>query len=162
GLERSGLCRRAVPRDDVDAALPHRFDHPCADQPRPEESHMHGWDATSSLGRLRPVGLLSFFKSEKEAPRGGTLLRAVRAQLPAADDDFVKTVAAVAGLLGQVAYVDRPYLPEEEAKIRDELSRVDGLSGEGLDAICRTLRENIAHIAEVEAREYAAVLRELS
>jgi uncharacterized tellurite resistance protein B-like protein len=108
------------------------------------------------------VGILSFFKSEREAPRGGTLLRAVRAQLPNGDDDFVKTVAAVAGLLGQVAYVDRPYLPEEEAKIRAELSRVEGLSSEGLDAICRTLRDNIAHIAEIEAREYATVLRELA
>jgi uncharacterized tellurite resistance protein B-like protein len=109
------------------------------------------------------MGLLSFWKrDEREHDRGLTLLKTVREQMPGAPDEDVKIVAAVAGLLGQVAYADRPYLPEEEERIRRELGNVVGLKEGGADAICQTLRTSIAVVSEIEAHEYAKFLRELA
>lgn len=109
------------------------------------------------------MGLLSFFRSgDEKASRGLTLLRVVREQMPDAADDDVKVIAAVVGLLGQVAYADRPYLPAEEQRIRRELDNVVGLSPSGADAICKTLRTSIQTVAEIEARDYATILRELA
>jgi uncharacterized tellurite resistance protein B-like protein len=109
------------------------------------------------------MGLLSFWKSDdRDRDRGLGLLKAVRAEMPEASDDDVKLVAAITGLLGQVAYADRPYLPAEEERIRRELGRVVGLRAGGPDAICRTLRSSIATVADVEAHEYAKLLRELA
>jgi uncharacterized tellurite resistance protein B-like protein len=111
------------------------------------------------------MGLLSFFKSEKDRSddqRGLTLLKAVRAEMPTAADEDVKIIAAIAGLLGQVAYADRPYLPAEEDRIRNELGKVQGLGEKGAEAVCRTLRSSIATVAEIEAHEYAKFLRDLA
>lgn len=109
--------------------------------------------------------LLDLWNSYTAGPstRGLSLLRAVQTHMPAdADEADVKIVAAVAGLLGQVAYVDRPYLPAEETRIREELGNVRGLTPAGADAICRTLRESIATVAEVEAHDYAKFLCDLA
>jgi uncharacterized tellurite resistance protein B-like protein len=113
---------------------------------------------------LERMGFFGFFKSEDERDRkrGLSLLRVVREQMPLADDVDVKLVAAITGLLGQVAYADRPYLPAEEDRIRSELSKVSGLKDGGPDAICLTLRTSIATVAEIEAHEYAKLLRELA
>jgi uncharacterized tellurite resistance protein B-like protein len=110
------------------------------------------------------MGLLSFWKSDNEASRdrGLSLLRVVRAQMPEAADADVKIIASIAGLLGRVAYADRPYLPSEENRIRRELGSVTGLTTAGADAICQTLRTSIATVAEIEAHEYAKFLRELA
>ena len=110
------------------------------------------------------MGFFELFKSEDERDRkrGLSLLRVVREQVPLADDVDVQLVAAITGLLGQVAYADRPYLPAEEQRIKGELSKVSGLKEGGADAICRTLRTSIATVAEIEAHEYAKILRELA
>ena len=100
--------------------------------------------------------------TKKNTDQGTKLMRAVRAELPGAEETFVRVVASVTGLLGQVAYVDRPYVPAEEQRIRQELGRVEGLTSSGVDAICKTLRDNIHLIAEVEARDYATTLRDLA
>ena len=70
--------------------------------------------------------------------------------------------AAIAGLLGQIAYADHHYAPEEERRIRDELGRVHGLTAAGVDAICDVLREHVVEIASVEAPWHARALRELA
>lgn len=108
------------------------------------------------------MGLLTFWKTDASNKRGLTLLGVVRAEMPEAPEEDVKIVAAVAGLLGQVAFADRPYLPQEEELIRRELGRVHGLGEHGVDAICRTLRKSIEKVAEIEAHEYAKLLRELA
>jgi uncharacterized tellurite resistance protein B-like protein len=100
--------------------------------------------------------------SKKKTDEGTKLMRAVRAELAGADDTLVRVVASVTGLLGQVAYIDRHYVPAEEERIRQELARVEGLSPAGVEAICKTLRDNIHLIAEVEARDYATTLRDLA
>lgn len=102
----------------------------------------------------------TFIGSEK---RGLGLLRTVQANMPEGTDEAdVKIIAAIVGLLGQVAYADRPYLPAEERRIRHELGSVRGLSAAGADAICQTLRQSIMSVAEVEAHEYAKFLCELA
>ena len=93
------------------------------------------------------------------APPGGTLLeQTVREQMAGSDAEGVAIVAAIAGLLGTVAYADRAYAPVEEARIREQLGCVQGLTAAGIDAICAVLRENIVGIATVEAPVYAREL----
>ncbi|HKQ71122.1 MAG TPA: TerB family tellurite resistance protein, partial [Polyangiaceae bacterium] len=79
-----------------------------------------------------------------------------------AGDDTVRIVAAVAGLMGTVAYADRKYTASEEERIRAELRRVESLSQEGIDAICGALRDHIVEIATVEAPIYARELLQLA
>lgn len=96
-------------------------------------------------------------------PEGGTVLgRTVRAQMAGSDDEAARIVAAIAGLLGSVAYADRDYAAVEESRIREQLGRVQGLTGAGVDAICAVLREHIVEISTVEAPVYARELLALA
>jgi uncharacterized tellurite resistance protein B-like protein len=67
----------------------------------------------------------------------------------------------MAGLLGIVAYADRHYSEAEEARVRQELGRVHGMSDAGIEAICHTLRAHIVEISAVQMPRYARALREL-
>src|SRR5262252_3696356 len=96
------------------------------------------------------------------APQGTSLTEVVRAHLTGADDEAARIVAAIVGLLGTVAYADRNYAPAEEARIRDELARVQGLTGAGIDAICAALRTHIVEISTIEAPVYARELLALA
>jgi uncharacterized tellurite resistance protein B-like protein len=99
-----------------------------------------------------------------EAPPASrtALEAAVRAHLGGADEETMRIVCAVAGLLGSVAYADRDYSAVEETRIRAELGRIHGLSPPGVDAICAVLREHIVVVATVEAPVYSRELRELA
>jgi uncharacterized tellurite resistance protein B-like protein len=92
---------------------------------------------------------------------GTRLAEVVKLALPGADDETQRLVVAVAGLLATVAYADRDYVPAEEARIVQELSRIQGLGDRGVEAIRNVLREHILTIATVEAPIYARELREL-
>jgi uncharacterized tellurite resistance protein B-like protein len=101
--------------------------------------------------------------SKKPGGRADTpLVAAVRAELAGADDDTVRIVAAIAGLLGQIAYADHRFDEAEEARIRLELGRIHGLAPGGVDAICRVLRAHIAEVAAVESPWHARALRDLA
>jgi uncharacterized tellurite resistance protein B-like protein len=78
------------------------------------------------------------------------------------DGETARIVAAIAGLLGTIAYADREYAPVEEQRIREQLARVQGLTGAGVDAICGVLRECIVEISTVEAPVYARELLDLA
>jgi len=109
------------------------------------------------------MGLFDLWRSTARPDEQLSLLRVVRTHLPAdAPDADVKIIAAVAGLLGQVAYADRPYLAAEEARIRAALGGIPALGASGVEAICTTLRESIATVADVEAHAYAKYLAELA
>jgi len=82
-------------------------------------------------------------------------------ELPDADAETVLVVTSIAGLLGTVAYADRDYSPTEEARVRAELLRVQGMTVSGVDAICKTLREHIVEISSVETPRFARALLEL-
>jgi uncharacterized tellurite resistance protein B-like protein len=102
-------------------------------------------------------------KIAQASPPGGTVLeRAVRAEMTGGDVEGVRIVAAIAGLLGTVAYADRRYAPIEEQRIREQLGRVQGMTAAGVDAICAVLREHIVQISTVEAPVYARELLELA
>ena len=102
-------------------------------------------------------------KLASSSSEAGTLLqRVVRRELPEADEETHRIVAAIAGILGTVAYADRVYAPEEESRIRAELERVEALSPSGVAAICAVLREHIAEVSTVEAPVYARELLEVA
>ena len=67
----------------------------------------------------------------------------VRQHLPGADDEKIRIVVAIAGLMGTVAYADQEYTEVEELRIRAELGRIEGLGKAGVDAICAVLRKHI-------------------
>ena len=97
------------------------------------------------------------------AARGADrLARVVAESMPEADVDTMRVVTAVAGLLACVAYADQVLEPSEEARVRDELTRVHGLSKEGADAIAKILVEEIASITTTGDHRWVRDLRELA
>lgn len=107
--------------------------------------------------------LLSGEETGQVAPRGADRLAAIVAtRMPEADEDTVRIVTAVAGLLACVAYADRALEPREEARLREELSRLHGLSAEGADAITTVVREEIAAVTATGDQRWVRDLRELA
>src|SRR3954471_17550002 len=93
---------------------------------------------------------------EMAPPSGADALRAsVARHLPNIDAETVTVVTSMAGLLGAVAYADRDYSLAEEARVRQELGRVQGITQAGIDAICAVLREHIVEISTVQIPRYA-------
>jgi uncharacterized tellurite resistance protein B-like protein len=100
--------------------------------------------------------------SAAEAPQGAAGLHAViRQHLHEADDETVRVIAAIAGLVGAVAYADREYTTGEEGHLRSELARIHGMTGAGIEAVCSLLRLHIVEVATVQAPRYARELLEL-
>jgi uncharacterized tellurite resistance protein B-like protein len=96
-------------------------------------------------------------------PEGAEQLEfTVRAALPGADDETVQVVTAIAGLLGTVAYADREFSPVEQARVREELARIEGISPAGIDAVCAALTGHVREIATVQSPRYSRALRELA
>jgi uncharacterized tellurite resistance protein B-like protein len=95
-------------------------------------------------------------------PGAEELERSVRRELSEADDETALVVTAMAGLLGAVAFADRVYSPDEEARIRRELARVHGMTPGGIDAICSVLRQHIVEVSTVQAPRYCRALVELA
>jgi uncharacterized tellurite resistance protein B-like protein len=95
-------------------------------------------------------------------PQGAEKVHAtVRRELFEADDETVLVVTAMAGLLGTVAYADRNYSSAEEERLRGELGKVEGMTQDGVEAICSALRQHIVEVSTVQAPRYARVLVEL-
>ncbi len=90
-----------------------------------------------------------------------SLLEVVRAELPGADAETVRVVSAIAGLLAAVAYADRDFSDAEEARLRIELGRIDGMTDDGVRAISAALRKHVVEISTVQVPRYARVLVEL-
>lgn len=104
----------------------------------------------------------------KEKPRAVSpeardrLAEIVERYLADADEATRRIVTAVAGLLAKVAYADGDYSTQEEAAIREELSRVHGLSQAGVDAICGLLADQISHVALLGDHDWTRDLRDLA
>ena len=100
--------------------------------------------------------------SRVEAPKGAAeLYTVIRSHLPDADEETVRVVTAIAGLVGVVAYADRDFTPDEEAHLKRELGRIHGMSASGVEAVCSILRLHIVEVATVQVPRYARELREL-
>ncbi len=102
-------------------------------------------------------------RGQNEEPDEGTseILERVREHLPGADDETVRVVGALAGLLAAVAYADRDYSQNEEDLVRVALGRVQGMTQQGVDAVCDALRRHVVTAATVELPRYTRALREL-
>ncbi|HEY0463444.1 MAG TPA: hypothetical protein VGC79_04505, partial [Polyangiaceae bacterium] len=68
----------------------------------------------------------------EELSAAGALNASIARELPGADPETVTVVTAITGLLGTVAYADRDYSPAEEARVRAELLRVQGMTISGV------------------------------
>ena len=103
-------------------------------------------------------------RETEAAPQSGAdaLRASVGRHLPGVDAETITVVTSMAGLLGAVAYADRDYSLAEEARVRQELARVQGMTQPGIDAICSVLREHIVEISTVQIPRYARALVELS
>lgn len=101
--------------------------------------------------------------SDPAPPAGAAeLFAVVQKELPEADEETRMVVVAIVGLLGAVAYADRDFSELEERRIRDELSRVNGMTESGIRAICSVLRQHIVEVSTVQLPRYARILVDLA
>jgi uncharacterized tellurite resistance protein B-like protein len=105
---------------------------------------------------------LKALTASEDLSAGGVLRASIARELPGADPETITVVTSIAGLLGTVAYADRDYSSAEEARVRTELLRVQGMTQSGVDAICKTLREQIVAISAVETPRFTRALLELA
>jgi uncharacterized tellurite resistance protein B-like protein len=102
-----------------------------------------------------------FFKRPDKPPTPIERLRQlIRTHLVDADEDTHEIVFALAGLLACVAYADRQFDAAEQLRACEALTNVEGLSAEGVAAICAALREHVGEIASVNPQAYTRALRE--
>ena len=81
-------------------------------------------------------------------------------ELPELDEDSARIIVSVAGLLAGVAYADRVYGEAEQAFVRTALSRMDGVTEEGSEAISRVLELHGQAIAVQNPQAFTRELRE--
>src|SRR5690606_24151384 len=62
--------------------------------------------------------------------------------------------------LASVAYADRVVTADEEAFLKSELSRIQGVGDKGVEAIYRTLTEHILQISTLERQRHTRALAE--
>ncbi len=100
-------------------------------------------------------------KNESNAPRdaAGVLREAIRAEMDGADDETVRIVAAVAGLLAAVAYADKVFAPEEVQQVRDSIRRVNGMSDQATNAICGVLSRHMAELSTLHTHGFTQDLK---
>ena len=88
------------------------------------------------------MGLLTWLGyREGKAGKLDPLLVELRCALPEDETVVVRYVAIVVALLGHVAYVDGQFTEREERTLRRLLTKVSRLEPDGVDAVCRILRE---------------------
>ena len=88
------------------------------------------------------------------------LTELVQEHAPGVDEATQRLIVSVAGLLACVAHADRHYNDAEQAYVKTALSRMQGLTPEGADAICSVLAGRGAQIAAVNPQAYTRELRE--
>lgn len=105
--------------------------------------------------------LKKLFGKKEESDHPSKLIRVVAQAMPSADDETHRIVAAIAGLLAQVAYADREYSEAERRHVREELGRIQELSRAGVAEIADLLESHIGEVAAVELPWHARTVREL-
>ena len=110
------------------------------------------------------VGMFGWFRKHspsREPSALEALVESVREELPDADAETLEIVVAVAGLLAAVAYADRRYSDEEADRVRSELARLDGMSPQGVDAICSVLSRHAVEYSTLGVPTFCRTLVEL-
>lgn len=95
-------------------------------------------------------------------PGSEQLELAMRSELTFADDETVLVTTAIVGLLGAVAYADSDYSDAEQQHVREQLTRIAGITTRGIDSICKALKFHIRNIAATQTPHYCRLLRELA
>jgi uncharacterized tellurite resistance protein B-like protein len=100
-------------------------------------------------------------KPRSSASSSSDVLRdLVQSELRDVDEDTARIVIAVAGLLARVAYADRVYGEAEQTYTRDALSRMHGLTSDGVAAICGVLKDHGRAIAAQNPQAFTRELRD--
>jgi len=105
--------------------------------------------------------LKKLFGKKDESSQQTELVRTVARSMPTADEETHRIVAAIAGLLAQVAYADHDYSESERHHLRTELGRIQALSTAGADEIAELLDKRIGEVAAVELPWHARTVRDL-
>lgn len=109
------------------------------------------------------MGIFSKKPKESQADDASAALRrAVESQMRGADDETIRIVTAVAGLLAAVAYADRVFAPEEVEHVRSSIARINGMTEQGTNAICGTLRRHLAELSTLHTHGFTRDLKELT
>ena len=90
------------------------------------------------------------------------LAERVRTYIQTADDETVRIISAMVGLLACTAYADREYAASERDQVRQVLCRINGLSPAGVDAIVELLDARIVQLTLTDFQGYLRDLRELA
>jgi uncharacterized tellurite resistance protein B-like protein len=90
------------------------------------------------------------------------LAKIVHTHMSEADEDTVRIVVAIAGLLACVAFADRKYTVSEQDQVQRELTRIRGISNAGVEAICEILKDKIFWLTVTAAQNYERDLYELT
>ena len=103
-----------------------------------------------------------FRKREPNQPETSTerVAALLRAHATGLDDDSLRELTALTGLIACIAYADRSYTEAEQAHVREDLGRVHGLSAAGVDAICATLRDHVLELGTCNMQVHTRLLRE--
>jgi uncharacterized tellurite resistance protein B-like protein len=104
-----------------------------------------------------------FWSRDKKLPKpvaSDELLETeIRTALGEAEDESVKIVTAVAGLLAVVAYADRKIGEAEAAHLRQELGRLHGFPPTHVESIARVLSEHALHLSATSVPRFTRTLR---
>ncbi len=92
------------------------------------------------------AGSVAPLPSRSPPPRRASNVRFVLL-FRALDQETVMVVAAIAGLLGAVAYADREYSPAESLGVRTELARVQGMPDADVNAIGAVLEARAVELS---------------
>lgn len=109
---------------------------------------------------------MSFFskpKRPKHPDDAAAALRvAIQQEMADADDDTIRIVAAVAGLLAAVAYADKVFAPEEVEHVRESISRIHGMSPQATNTVCGLLSRHMPELAALHTHAFSRDLKTLT
>lgn len=110
---------------------------------------------------------MAFWNKREDDAKGShdaaeLLSGAIRAEIPDADDETVRIVTAVAGLLAAVAWADRVYDPSEVRHIRKVIGRINGMTPEAQTAICDVLDRQMSELSTLHTHKFTRELKELT
>lgn len=90
------------------------------------------------------------------------LRRAVDTEIGDADDDTIRIVSAVAGLLAAVAYADKTFAPEEVEHVRASIGRIHGMTPRATNTVCGLLSRHMAELSALHTHGFTRDLKELT
>lgn len=101
-----------------------------------------------------------FFFSRKDR-HVSPLSAVVDAAIPEADRNTQLMVAAVAGLIGSIAFADRQFSHTEQQRVLSVLQGVEGVDENEAQAILQQMRSQLLRLTSTDLPRHARTLKEL-